>query len=174
MARVLVREPRPSDFRDIAATNSSFYPEAEADPSFGLTLYRSVPSPKSDRRWFSKALKNMAAGNVVMRVAVADSHVIGWCDVTRRVPGSAVDHRGELGIGVRKEFRGQGIGAALMKSALEGCKGKFEIIELDVLTTNQRAIKLYKSFGFKKCGTLPSALKRAGRYFDDDFMYLKL
>jgi len=171
---MLIREVRPSDFEDIVTTFLSFFPEAETDPSFGLVLYRQRPSMEDERDWFSRVMSGIKEGNMIMMVAEVDSHVVGWCDVRRVLPKSPADHRGEFGICVKKEFRGQGIGEALMRAILEKCRGRFEVIELGVFTNNQRAKKLYETFGFKKYGTREYAIKRGGGYLAEDLMYLKL
>jgi len=165
---------RPSDFEDIVETYFSFFPEAEADPAFGLSLFRERPSLEDERKWFSGVLREIAEGDQVKLVVEIGSHVVGSCDVRRVVPRSPLDHRGVFGICVRKDFRGRGVGTALAKATIEKCKGKFEALELTVNSKNRMAIKLYKGLGFKRYGTLPGALKRAGRYFDYELMYLKL
>lgn len=171
---MLIRELRPTDFDGVVETYFSFFPEAEADPSFGLPLFRQPPSLDDERKWFSGALKGIEAGNFVSSVAVVDSKVVGWCDVRRMAPGSPEDHRGTLGLVVRKEFRGRGIGAGLMKETIDRCRGKFEQIDLTVLANNAQAIKLYERFGFKRYGRLSSAVKRSGKYFDFELMFLSL
>jgi ribosomal protein S18 acetylase RimI-like enzyme len=129
---------------------------------------------EDERKWFEGTLKGIAEGNVVMVVAEVDSHVVGWCDVRRSAPKTPVDHRGLLGICIKLEFRGQGIGEALMRGIVERCRGKFEVIELAVFSHNTRAVRLYERSGFKKFGVQRGAVKRAGRYFDEDLMELKL
>lgn len=171
---MLIRELKPSDFDDVVETFFSFFPEAEADPSLGLALSRKLPSLDDERKWFSETLRAIEIGDNVMTVAEVDSHVVGWCDVHRTRPGSPLDHRGVLGICVRKEFRGRGIGTSLMKETLEKCMDKFEIVELSVFASNPGAFELYKRFGFKEFGFLPGAIKRSGKYIDERFMYLTL
>jgi ribosomal protein S18 acetylase RimI-like enzyme len=171
---LLIRELKPSDFGDMVEVFFSFFPEAEADLSFGLLLYKEKPTVEDERKWFEGTLKGIAEGNVIMVMAEADSRVVGWCDVRRLAPKTPVDHRGVLGICVKKEFRGRGIGEALIGEVVERCKGKFEVIELTVLSGNEKAIMLYERFGFKKYGARRNAVKRAGRYFDEDLMDLKL
>jgi RimJ/RimL family protein N-acetyltransferase len=61
-----------------------------------------------------------------------------------------------------------------MRETIDKCRGKFESIELTVQTNNLQAIRLYKRFGFETYGRFPRAVKRAGRYFDDELMYLRL
>jgi len=171
---LLIRELRPSDLDDFIETYFSFFPEAEADPSFGLTLTRKLPSLDDERKWFSDVLKDTEDGDIVNSAAEVDSKMVGWCVVRRTRPGSPLDHRGVLGLCVRKEFRGRGIGTALIEETIDKCRGKFESIELTARSNNLLAIKLYKRFGFKTYGELPRAVKRAGKYFDDVLMYLRL
>lgn len=171
---MLIRDMKPSDFEDMVETFFSFFPEGDADPGFGLTLSRQKPTMADEHKWFSEILKEIEAGNVVVTVAEVDSHVVGWCDVRRIRPGGPLDHRGGLGICIRKAFRSRGIGTALMKETLAKCKGRFEVVELAVLATNSRAHELYKHFGFKEYGLLPGAIKRGDRYIDEYFMYLKV
>jgi len=168
-----IRDVRPSDFRDIASTYSGYYLEADEDPSFGLILYKKKPGMAKNHKWFDDSLKSLRKGHLVFLVAVRDSRVVGWCEVRRVSPGTEMDHRGILGICVRKEFRGMGLGRKLMEAALEKSKGKFEVVELDVFSVNKRAIKLYEEFGFKKFGLRRAAVKRKERYYDILIMDLR-
>jgi putative acetyltransferase len=129
---------------------------------------------EEERLWFSDLQKEVEAGNVLMTVAEVDSHAVGNCIVRRERPGSPLDHRGSLGISIRKQYRGKGIGTALLRETIERCRGKFEILELTAFATNPGARALYKRFGFMDYGYMPRAIKRAGIYIDEWFMYLKL
>ena len=171
---LLVRTVKPSDFDDIVEVYFSFFPEAAADPSFGLSLYRELPSMEEEKKWFEGALKAVEERNLLMLVAEVDSHVVGWCEVRRKTPGSPTDHRGTVGVCVKKGYRGEGVGTALLKAAIEESRGKFEALELAVLKNNKKAIDLYRRLGFKSYGTLPKAVKRAGKYFQDELMYFEL
>lgn len=99
-------------------------------------------------------------------VAVANGRVVGWCDVlpTR---GESRAHVGIIGLGLMPEYRGRGIGAALMTAALERAWAKgFTRIELTVRTDNVRAKRLYERLGFNVEGTLRHAFRVNGEYFD--------
>lgn len=152
----------------------SFFPEADANPSFGLLLYDRKPTMKEERKWFQSVTKRIKQGNLVMVVAEVDGRVVGWCEVSREHPKTPRAHRGELGICVKKEYRGMGVGKALVKKALEKSRGMFEVVELTVFSNNKRAIRLYEGSGFKKYAVRHKAIKRAGRYFDEDLMMLQL
>ena len=56
-------------------------------------------------------------------------------------------------VAVLPEYRGCGIGKALVKNAIDGAKSrKCEFITLEVRESNLPAINLYKSFGFQQVG----------------------
>ncbi|HWI83646.1 GNAT family N-acetyltransferase [Ramlibacter sp.] len=105
-------------------------------------------------------------------VAVANGRVVGWCDVLP-THGESRAHVGIIGLGLMPEYRGRGIGAALMRAALERAWAKgFTRIELTVRADNVRAKRLYERLGFTLEGTLRHAFRVNGEYFDSLFMGL--
>jgi ribosomal protein S18 acetylase RimI-like enzyme len=99
-------------------------------------------------------------------IAVENEQVVGWCDI---IPMKGVDfaHCGVLGMGVHKDYRGQGIGSALLESTIDKAKEYgLERVELEVYTTNTVAIELYLKKGFKVEGVKRRARKLDGKYFD--------
>jgi len=152
----------------------SYYDEIKENPTLGLTLFADRPSLSSELDWFAQNYKKMADGDGVFMVAEVDSHVVGVCEVERVTYNPEVSHRGELGLAIRKEYRGKGVGTALLGQTLERCKGKFEIIQLSVFSINQMAKSLYEKFHFKSIGVRPRSIKRGDRYFDEDIMILVL
>lgn len=86
-----------------------------------------------------------------------------------------MSHRAELGISVRKDYWGKGIGTKLMGALIAFAKNAgFEILSLDVRSDNDRAIRLYEKFGFKKIATYPGFMKIKDELVDYDLMYLPL
>ncbi|WP_379138801.1 GNAT family N-acetyltransferase [Paenibacillus sp. sgz500958] len=62
------------------------------------------------------------------------------------------DETPELGMALRSEYRGRGVGTELLKTLLEQAKTKgIHTISLSV-DPNNSAMKLYKRFGFKEIG----------------------
>ncbi|HSW92996.1 MAG TPA: GNAT family N-acetyltransferase [Gammaproteobacteria bacterium] len=82
-------------------------------------------------------------------VAVIENKVIGWCDITS-MHRPVFAHSGVLGIGILAQFRGQGIGEALMRAAIEKARTRgLTRIELTVREHNKPAIALYEKLGFQ-------------------------
>lgn len=85
------------------------------------------------------------------------------------------NHRAELSITVLREYWGQGIGTALMENLIDFSKeAGYKSIYLDVRSDNERAIYLYKKFGFKRLGVYHNYFFIKGKYYDADLMVLYL
>ncbi len=110
-------------------------------------------------------VRNALEKGHVNLVAVEVSHIVGWCDITFGINGEA--HVGYLGMGVRRDFRGQGIGRRLMDTAVAQARTSgLEKIELQVYTSNAAAIALYKKAGFEEEGLRKRARVVDGVYYD--------
>lgn len=77
-------------------------------------------------------------------------------------------HVAGLGICIARERQGQGIGSEMMKRLLDWGDNwaGYLRIELNVYTDNERAIALYRRFGFEMEGTHRAHALRAGVYVD--------
>lgn len=96
-------------------------------------------------------LDNIETGNPQF-VALADSKVVGWCDIVRAT-ASHEKHCGELGMGVRSEWRGRGLGRMLLEATVAEADARgFLRVELSVHSDNPRAIALYRLNGFVEEG----------------------
>lgn len=70
-----------------------------------------------------------------------------------RHTGDKIQHKGFLwGMFVHPSMRRHGVGAALLRGALEYASSKVEQITLSVVTTNRAGIALYEKFGFTAYG----------------------
>jgi RimJ/RimL family protein N-acetyltransferase len=171
---IVVRDLQPSDFKDLVECYSSYQEELKENPALGIPSFSMEPSMHRDLHWFSGLCKKVAEGNAVVVVGEADSHVVGHCEVDRILHSPEMSHQGILGMAVRKEHRGRGVGTAMLELALQKCEGKFETLELSVFSTNDGAKRLYERFRFKSIGVKPRAIKRNGAYIDEEIMVLIL
>jgi RimJ/RimL family protein N-acetyltransferase len=87
-----------------------------------------------------------------------------------------IQHTGEFGMSVRKEFWGLGIGSAMLDTLIELARASGIIfkINLRVRTDNQRAIKLYERKGFVREGTISKEILLDSKYYDHHWMGLEL
>lgn len=105
-------------------------------------------------------------------VAIQDGKIVGWCDISP-LDRPVFAHTGSLGIGVVAPYRGNGIGHALIDSALQKAKLKnLTRIELTVRENNKPAIALYEKFGFVIEGIHRNAVCIDGKYENHIFMAL--
>jgi ribosomal protein S18 acetylase RimI-like enzyme len=82
-----------------------------------------------------------------------------------------------VGMMVADDCQGQGLGRALLQSALKLLRSDeaIETAVLSVTSSNAGAVRLYESLGFAPYGRLPRAIRLAsGEYLDKTLMYLDL
>jgi len=84
--------------------------------------------------------------------------LVGTAGIDRIGTKYKIKHRCEYGISIAKAFWGLGIGGFLTQACIECAKkAEFKQIELDVVAENEKAISLYKKYGFVEYGRNPKA-----------------
>jgi len=90
-------------------------------------------------------------------VAVADGEIVGSVHVDRSRHGF-----GEIAMAVAREWRGRGVGSALLAAAIEwGRERGLHKLSLGVFAHNAAAIALYRKFGFVEEGRRVKHYRRA-------------
>jgi ribosomal protein S18 acetylase RimI-like enzyme len=130
-----------------------------------LAFYKAFPLPTV--RAFVR--RNLRAKMPAL-VAVDGDRVVGWADVLGDYFETSA-HVGSLGMGLLPEYRGKGLGKKLLTRIVKMAARKFEQVELAVYGKNKRAQRLYRSVGFKLCGTKKKAAKLI--YGDDDVLLMQ-
>lgn len=105
-------------------------------------------------------------------LAVAGDQLIGTLTVRQGYPWKQA-HIGQLGIGVLHSYWNMGIGRRLMTAACRWAEQHkdIEVINLSVFSNNERAIQLYRNFGFLEYGRMPQAIRQSdGTYVDTILM----
>jgi putative acetyltransferase len=123
-------------------------------------------TPRQMRRRF----RNPRTRDELQVVAVAGGRVIGSLWVGRE-SNPVTSHVASLGMSVDRAWRGRGIGSALMTEAFRWARGAgIEKLALTVYPNNQRALNLYKKYGFVEEGRLTGHSKKAYGYEDEVVM----
>ncbi|MEQ1682974.1 MAG: GNAT family N-acetyltransferase [Burkholderiaceae bacterium] len=96
------------------------------------------------------------------------------CERDTRVKVCHIGHL--VGMMVRSELQGAGIGRRLLEAGIKTARGVegMEMLTLTVTASNTAAVRLYESAGFIRFGTLPDAIKVDGRHHAKDHMFLTL
>ena len=126
---VLVRNYRPTDFRDIVSIErEAFSPK---NPAYDIFMY-------------------ITHGNDFL-VAEVGGKIVGFISVM----DSGADSR-IMSFAVKKEYRRKGIGSILLDSAINRSRerGKLRVV-LEVRISNTIAINLYKKRGFEIVSLIP-------------------
>jgi RimJ/RimL family protein N-acetyltransferase len=104
-------------------------------------------------------------------VAVAGDEIVGSIHVAASRHGF-----GEIGMAVARDWRGRGVGSALMAAAIEWARERgLHKLSLGVFAHNRAAISLYHKFGFVEEGRRIKQYRRAnGELWDSIEMGLLL
>ena len=109
----------------------------------------------------------------VQYLAKVDGEIIGSASLNRR--SNRMRHRGVFGISLKKAWWGCGAAPALTEAILAFARENgFEQLNLEVRSSNARAIHLYEKYGFRKLCTFPNFFKINGEAVDFDLMNLAL
>lgn len=118
---------------------------------------------------FRKRLALMEKGEVLRLVAEVEGKVIAGSELRKRSGYSR--HVGNIGIGIRKDYRDVGIGTEMLKTLISQAKMMgLKILELAVTSANMRAIHVYEKVGFKATGRIPKFYYKNGKYYDEVIM----
>ena len=101
-------------------------------------------------------------------VACVEGEVVGEISLHTSPTRWRMRHAGSIGMAVRDDWQGKGVGTALMEAALDLADNWLNLtrIELSVYVDNAAGIALYEKFGFEVEGTHRRLAFRDGEYVD--------
>ncbi|HEH9413755.1 GNAT family N-acetyltransferase [Aeromonas salmonicida] len=155
--QITIRHAEPTDapaLRDLYAL-----PNAQAG-----TLH--LPTPP-----LSQWQRRLESSDVVALVAEVDGLLVGQISLHME-PNPRRKHVAGIGMGVRDDWAGKGVGSALMAAALDLADNWLNLrrIELTVYRDNAAALALYRKFGFEQEGLARGYAFRQGEYVDALYM----
>jgi RimJ/RimL family protein N-acetyltransferase len=158
--RIQIRRLMPSEgaaFREIRLEALRLNPEA-----FGSTFEAENVRPLEH---FSERVATCPVFG-----AFRDAEIVGVAGFLGR-EGLKDAHKGYLwGMYVRGGSRNAGVGRRLAEAVIDYARQHVEVLQLDVVSENEAARRLYASLGFVEYGIERKALKQGGRYYDEVLM----
>ena len=108
-----------------------------------LTLNKEILDMELERKWYQD---HMEAGMTYLVVRVNDK-IVGGASIEPRIGKES--HVAVYGVFIKEGFRNMGIGTRLTDALIEVAYQRgFEIVELAVYGSNERAFHVYKKYGF--------------------------
>lgn len=155
MSEILIRRAEPSDAEGIASTFRA------RDAAAG-TLQNPFPSVAD----WTRRLTDAPRTNYIL-VATVDGQIVGHGGLD----GSSNPRRAHawgIGMSVRDDWQGKGVGTRLMTALMDLADNWLGALrlELTVFSDNERAIALYRKFGFQMEGTHRAYALREGKLAD--------
>ena len=162
---VRVEDLREQDLPEVAETLNSVIREGVY-----LTLNEEIVDMEMERKWYHD---RMEAGMTYLVVRVNDE-IVGGGSIEPRVGKES--HVAVYGVFIKEEFRNMGIGTRLTESLIEVARQRgFEIVELAVYGSNERAFHVYKKCGFQEVARIKRGVKLPnGTYTEKIIMVLPL
>jgi RimJ/RimL family protein N-acetyltransferase len=124
----------------------------------------------------SRVAETLAQDENAILAIEEGSELVGAVGVARN-RRSKFAHRAIVrAVFVEPAHRGQGLGAALLRGAIELARGwpGIDYVDLSVSDGSPAARSLYERFGFVVWGREPEAIQVAGRRYDEHHMTLRL
>ena len=165
--KVVLRSIRWEDLDDCIEFINSLVEE-------GADILRDTKvSREEEADWLGKRLARADKGEIIDVVAEVDGRLVANSEVEKR--SGLMSHVGYLGIGIKADYRGIGIGTQIMQALKEESKkAGLKILVLDAFATNKTAQALYRKMGFQDAGRIPKAVYKNGEYIDLVRMTLEL
>ena len=162
----VIREPKGSDAKAMMKYINSVIREKRS----GIIIDKPL-TLKEEEAWLKDRLAEIRKRTTVILVAEMDGEIMGNCHVSRRPWKER--HRASIGIALKREVRGKGLGKAMMEATMDLSVERMpglEVFDLSVLDYNESAQRLYSGLGFFEVGSIPRAMKEGNKYADEKVM----
>ena len=134
----------------------------------------SMETFESEEKYVQHCVNQVANKKMVKLLAFNGELLVGVADICKL--DKRQQHLGRFGITLRKPYRGEGIGKALVLRTIDLAKRDLGIskVILGCFANNQIGLSLYKSLGFEEYGRMPEGVLYKGEYIDEVLMYKDL
>jgi ribosomal protein S18 acetylase RimI-like enzyme len=165
---VTLRFPNPNDIQNILDLVNEL---VEEDTFFLVTEKMTY---EQEKEFLAPVFKDIEKGRSFFLYAFDGETCLGWVNASEVSPRST--HVRELGIALKKEYRGKGLGKTLMEEAMNLVKTELgcSLVILTVGEENQPGVGLYRKLGFVEAGFIPNAVKFYGKVMGQFTFYKEL
>jgi len=133
-SEIIIHPYKPADYQNLIGAINSVCTEGK---------WMEVNEYQPTQKW-EYFFKNSTHSDYLLLLCTRNKDTVGWF---RLFP--AKNNYWELGIGLVKKYRNQGIGTQLLNEGFNWASRKaISRIQLTVFSNNQRALHLFKKFGF--------------------------
>src|SRR5262245_1592174 len=141
MSEIIIRPAQPGD----GAAMAAYVERLVAEKLDTILLDRTFTAEEEE----AVIALYQAREHFLFLLAMDGERVVGMLDI-RSGERAGNRHAGSFGMGVDRDYRGQGLGRRLLERAIAEAKSwpDFCRLELGVTPWNTRAIELYRSLGF--------------------------
>lgn len=154
--QIRIRRAEPEDFRGLQRIHGQ--PRA---------VWGTLQLPYPSAQVWRKRLEQQSGGHYGLVACVAED-IVGSLGLVVSERSPRRWHVGEIGMAVRDDWQGRGIGTALLEAAVGLADRWLNLcrLELTVYVDNAPAIRLYEKFGFTIEGTFRRHSFRDGAFVD--------
>jgi putative acetyltransferase len=158
---ITIRHTEPDDYE---AVHRIF-----TDPS---VIRGTLQLPFPSKEMWRKRLEEPPEDFFSLVACTEEGEVVGQLGLHTWPKRARRRHAGSLGMAVRADWQGQGVGTRLMEAAVDLADKWLNLrrLELEVYVDNAPAIRLYEKFGFKIEGAMVDYAFRDGEYIDTHVM----
>lgn len=169
--RAAIRSVRPNEAEDVLRCFKRLIKQSNFLLLTDESKVASLPAETAYLEGMQSSTTNVQLGLYI------DDVIMGLADVhIASERHERLKHRCGIGVSIDQSLWGLGLGGRMMEAMIDiAQRYGYEQMELQVMADNERAISLYKKYGFEICGTLPDALKDTdGTYHDEHTMIKKI
>jgi len=116
--RVILRTPKLEDSDQLLEFINALIRDEES-----FLTYTEVKTEKENEKWLSSTLDKIKKGETVYILAEVEGKIIGNFEIKISKP-ERTRHVGEMAIFLLKDYRGLGIGSAMMETLIDLAKSK--------------------------------------------------
>lgn len=166
---LIIRPAAPEDAPELL----NYFRQAVSETDFLLiTVPEAERLTVADEMLYIRSLANSLKH--LHLLAISGGKIVGAITI-KQADMQKEAHIGQLGIAILHQYWTMGIGRRLITAALRWAEqhNELEIIQLSVFSNNERAIQLYRNFGFLEYGRLLQGFRQPDGTYGDTILMSK-